>query len=380
MKSTITKVTLLIALILSFSSQASIEGSGKVLLEVVCEEKDKNAKIYINGNFSAFCPTSLEVEQGDVNLIVVNPVDDAHEQVFVKSFYLYKARKHVKVTFPAPQLTAKYYNQQLQMQLNNTDDGETVSTVNSEQIEAIDNERFYPSGEETSDADSNANKIAHWQIQAKNKEKNALEVEAEKRKYAELNIERARTGDLAAMTILTELYTDGVGVDKNPELVAYWHEKLDVETAKKTLVAAKKGDLLAMEKMSELYRQGKGIEQNDDEAELWAKYAIAEKKAIVAQKKIDEIEYFQMTKGSVELAVDANDNMVSSNGSEGLLMSSTSAPITTSVGVMMDITSAPTKATQLNKLQDEISTRPSTHAKPSSMMSKAAKNKEENEK
>lgn len=333
----------------------------EVELNVVCDDAINYAEIYVNGEYSAMCSAKIVVAQGEINLIVVKPVDNDHEQVFVKNLFLYKNDViNLHVVFPAPQLTFTAYRQN--------------QTQNTEQDGAEDDARFYhPEPDIGSGFDINGH-VAHWLQQAKQSEKEKLELAAEKRQYVQVLIAQARAGYLKPMRTLAELYRTGDGVDKNSELAAYWQQKVDTEVADHTLIKAKNGDLAAIEKMSQFYAKGTGVEQSDSEAQRWADEALLIKNSIAAQKKIDDIEYFQMTKGSLGVAGDAGTEMINS-GEGGLLMSSISVPITTSAGLMMDMTSAPTKATQLNKLEEQISTRPSTHAKPDAMITKAAKQK-----
>ncbi|WOH37179.1 hypothetical protein RI844_17710 [Thalassotalea fonticola] len=351
-------------------------------LSVVCDDWDKNAAIYINGEFTAICSAKLLVEQGDVNLIVVKPVDETHEQVFVKNIVLFEQQsKQIDVVFPDPQLTAHAYYQQQGEQLDNSSsDKEIAQTQSNERADAVDDDRFYnPNSDDSIEIGSDTTKVAYWLQHAKQSQHEKLALEEEKRQYANTLIAQARAGYIKPMRTLVNLYSTGEGVEKNSELANYWQQKFDTEVAKIALVKANNGDIAAMEEMADYYAKGQGVEQNTSEAERWSGKASSAKQAIAVQKKIDEIEFFQMTKGSVDVAGDSASDMVSS-GEGGVLMSSIPVPITTSAGIMMDVTSAPTKATELNRLQDEISTRPSTHAKPDAMISKAVNNKVNSEK
>lgn len=90
----------LLVLCLVFSASAQAGG-----VRVKCEGDALDALVYINGKPEGNCPITLKVPGGNIKLRVTKALDEEHDGVFEKEFFLGEsALKDVEITL-APQLT-----------------------------------------------------------------------------------------------------------------------------------------------------------------------------------------------------------------------------------------------------------------------------------
>ena len=182
----------------------------------------------------------------------------------------------------------------------------------------------------------------------------------------------AESGDIEAMKQVAESFDNGIGVKQNSAQAMSWRVKAEEaerlrqkEISEAFLREANQGNVFAMKEIADRYEKGIGVAKNDPEAQAWlnkayereVESAAAEKKRIKKQK-LDKIDFFEIT------------NTAHEKFSAPIL--TTLFPIIYAEALLFDLTSAPSRTTELNEIQNEAALHPSTWGKPDSMIAKVS--------
>lgn len=291
-------------------------------LRIKCDDKDIGAEVFLNEKFMGNCPVDIPAQEGIVELRARKIVDDDHEQLFKKQIRVVEGvPQRIELMMSAPQLTA----------------------------EAIH-------------------------------KKEASEANAQ--------LSAAEAGNIASMKKIADYYDAGMGVAKDSSRAAAWRDKAEAATAQSQLGAANAGDIQAMENIAARYDIGRGVNKDSVQAKIWRekadvakrekialenarkeKEAAAEREKIALenarkkQARIDNVSFFQSTK-----------TLLDPKEGTRVFGSSyyTSLPLSTFYGLLFDLTSAPSRTTEIHQLKNEAALRPSTWGKPDSMIARAS--------
>ncbi|NTV51022.1 MAG: hypothetical protein HGB32_07950 [Geobacteraceae bacterium] len=294
---------------------ASIPAYADGIVRFQCDEEDSGTEIYIDGKFAGECPADVPVNAGTVQLRARKAVQDGYERIFTKQLRVVDGvAQRVEIVLSAPQMTSETRLKK-----------------------------------ETAEADK--------------------------------LVAAAEAGDVEAMKKLAQRYAAGSGVKKDPAKAQSWHNRAEAATAQKQLRAANSGDIKAMLDMAARYDAGQGVSKDHSMAQVWRERAETKSrenktqeeaakrakelqaKAQAKQNKIDQFSFFGNTSKFVNGAGVDNNNITS------ILL--TGVPIMT-LGFATDLISAPTRTTEINKLKNEATVRPSTWGKPDSMIARAS--------
>jgi len=293
---------------------ASLPVYADSLLRVQCEDEDAGAEIFLNGKFVGECPMDASVKEGTVQMRARKMVDADHEKVFEKKLRVVEGvSQRVELVMSASQLTAEARQR-----------------------------------------------------------KAAAEVAAVLR--------AADAGDIDAMQKMAERYDAGIGVKKDPAQAAIWRDLAESATAQAELRAANAGDIEAMKNIERRYDTGLGVVKDHSQAQVWReKITVAEHEKTVQENASKAQEMARIKQAQNKAKIDRFsftpqiDEVSRKQGRENNpIVYLTSGPISLAVATIGDLLSLPTNTTELNKLKNEASLRPSTWGKPDSMIAKAS--------
>jgi len=303
------KQTVLIGVLLVLI--ASFPAYADSLVRVQCEEEDTGTEVYLNGKFVGECPVDAPVNEGTVLLRARKAVNGDYEKIFEKKLRVVEGvSQRVELVMSAPQLTA--------------------------------DAKF---------------------------RKEAAE--------AGVQLRTAEAGDIDAMKKMARRYDAGIGVKKDRAQAESWRDKAEATAAQRELNAARSGAIDAMLNMAARYSTGLGVVKDPSQAEAWREKAadaqrekierdnasLAVQKAQEKQAKIDRVSFFEFTKKTFDFK-------------EGFAVFGpfylTLMPTATAELPLFDLTSAPSKTTELNKLKNEAALLPSSWGKPDSMIARAS--------
>lgn len=333
--------------------------AGYSAVRVKCDESDSKTKIFINNKYEGKCPkVDTIVPAGKITLRAQKQVDDEHEQVFVKQLDIVEGKpQRINVELGPTQLTAsaKRARQQAAEKREKLAVKTELTAARAGDVVAMEKmAQRYLSGAGVA---KNKTKATYWQ----QKRQSVM---------AEADLASAKAGDIAAMTAMVQRYKMGQGVAQSTNQAQLWSEKIEAAHAQADLASAKKGNIKAMKAVSHRYQTGKGLEQSTDQAQYWLQKVdetenlkLAEAKRREVKKEIDDISYIDNTGlgGWVLETVDGqNITEVFLTGLPGL-----------TVMTAFDVISTPINLTRQAYLSQQLAARPSTWAKPDSMMAKA---------
>lgn len=347
-------------------------------LRVTCHGSNEGAMIYLNGEPKGSCSVDLFVPSGEMTLRAVKKVDNEHERVFEKTFFLADdSAKKIDVNLSRSQLTPAAKQQRLAAKLRKEQRRAQDALADAEQgdIQAMYSlSRYYRNGQGVT---RNSEKAQFWRDKA---------VETERQNVAMATLKSAQAGNLESMEEIAHLYKKGRGVEQSDELAQMWIDKKtatikakEEQHAQKVLASAEHGDVNAMREMSELYKTGKGVDQSDKKSQRWskrrqsalAKKAKKERKArelAQAKRELDEINYF----GNVKEMGTSIANNTHNEEPITLTLGGATGMLAATVG---DIISAPFRLTNQLFLQREISAQAAVWDAPKSMVAKAHQQK-----
>ncbi|MGF1761327.1 hypothetical protein L4D76_26115 [Photobacterium sagamiensis] len=346
-------------LLLSFPLINGTAYAGYSAVRVKCDENDTKTKIFINNKYKGECPkVDTIVPAGKITLRAQKQVDNEHEQVFVKQLDIVEGEpQRVNVELGPTQLTASAKREREQAaekreklavktELTAARDGDVVAMEKMAQR--------YVSGAGVAKSKAKAD---YWQ----QKRESVM---------AQADLASAKAGDIAAMNAMVQHYQQGKGVSKSAKQAQLWTDNIEAAQAQVDLASAKAGNTKAMKAVSQRYQTGKGLEQSTDQAQYWlqkvdetANLKLAEAKRREVQKEIDDISYIDST-GLGSWALDTVDGQ---NVTEVFL---TGLPALT-IMTAFDVISTPINLSRQAYLSQQLAARPSTWAKPDSMMAKA---------
>ncbi|MDX1588374.1 MAG: hypothetical protein R3296_05500 [Oleiphilaceae bacterium] len=361
------KQPLLLLVIITASLLAS-NAFAETLIRIGCVGEAEGARVFINGEFADNCPANLFIEPGRKRIRVVKSVGEGYERVYETELVLRAdSPKRVNVELSQPQMTAEA-RQRLEQEKQRVEQELARKTLEAARAGEIDAMRqmatFYRRGK---GVEQSLEKARFWDNKAS---------DAELAEQAEALRQRAEDGSIDAMRELAEYYDQGRGVEKDSDKAALWRNKAHELEANRTLAEAEAGDVKAMEAMSELYAEGKGVRRDPYKSDEWAirvreirQTQLEQEKAMErqqkAQEKLNNIDFFQYTKeGRSMLGRPPNTPLEHT-------VYSLFVPPSVAMGLLADLTAAPTKTVQKIRLKNDIAARPSTFANPDSMMAKA---------
>lgn len=195
-------------------------------------------------------------------------------------------------------------------------------------------------------------------------------------------LRRAEAGELAAMDVIAERYTAGDGIEKSTIKAGEWRKKAESARYAKELASAEAGDIVAMKNMISRYQDAAKAQYWKDkleEANRVAQLAAQEaerkleitrqafeiqQKAASKQVKINSISYAEF--------IGKGANGAGCKNEEVSCIVTTAGPMMTT-GTIADLFSLPTKSYQIQQIRKEAVVRPSTWAKPNSMIARASR-------
>jgi hypothetical protein len=311
------------ALLVSFSASADS------ILRIKCDDQDVGAEVFINTKFVGSCPLDVPVREGLVQVQARKIVNGDYEQLFEKQLRVVDGvAQKIELAMSAPQLTAEAKHKQ-----------ETAATAAQQQKEIAE---------------------AAFQLRA------------------------AEAGAPSAMRKIADYYDAGMGVKQDPAKAAAWRTKAEaaaeqaqLHAEQEQLLAAQAGNIEAMLDVALRYDAGLGLQIDHAQAQYWREKAdttkhekIAQEKAREKQEKLDRIEFFHLTTVAVNVLNPAKDP---DRGPVAWTFAPTVAAISTLMALPMDLCQAPTNSTELVSIRQEAALRPSSWAKPDSMIAQASR-------
>lgn len=187
----------------------------------------------------------------------------------------------------------------------------------------------------------------------------------------------ANNGDIYAMTDMSQLYLYGKGVEQSSANAAFWAQKAEDQSTAKykqefelQLRNAQAGDIVSMSKVAELYRQGVGVDEDPVQATLWK-----QKANTLSREGLLNIHPFfgqtKMTASEIERNVNLQTSPVDS-----LFWLGFSGTTTLPINIFSDVITSPSVTTSREKIKNAAVMRPSSWAKPDSMIAKFAQQSE----
>ena len=332
----------LACLLLIFTPVSAVADS---FLRIKCYDKDLGAEVFINGKLVGNCPVDAPSPAGIVQLRARKIVNKDYEQLFEKQLHVFDGiPQKIEITLSAAQLTADAIHKnavnEANVQLRAAEAGDTGAMKKLAE--------YYDSG---IGVEKNSLKAQGW--------RKKIEItEANKQRQA------AEAGDRFAMVKIATYYETGTGVDKDPSKAKFWKDKAENANAQAELAAANSGSIPAMQSISERYAAGRGINKDSSLASEWHNKAEAAKleqssqeRAKIKQAKIDQVDFLWAT------------HTVLNDKGANPLCSTTALPSF----LLYDLTTAPTRTSELYAIKNEAALRPSTWGKPDSMIAQASR-------
>ena len=338
---------------------SGVAHAGYSAIRVKCDESDTETKIYINNKYKGKCPqVDAALPAGKITLRAQKQVDDEHEQVFVEQLELVAGvPQRINVALGPTQLTASAKKARQQ------------AAERRERLEAQADLKAARAG----DVAAMARMTEHYTIGAgiaKSKTKAKYWEKKRESVLAQADLAAAKAGDMDAMHVMVHRYKAGKGVTNSTKHADLWSKNIVAAEAQAELASAKAGNIKAMKAVSQRYQTGNGLEQSTDQAQYWLqKVDEAEQQQLAAakrreiQKEIDDITYLD----TFGLGKSLNESIDGQNVTQVLLTGVPSILVISAT----DIISTPIKLIRQAYLSQQLAARPSTWAKPDSMMAKA---------
>lgn len=292
--------------------------SAEAILRLACFDANEGAMITVNGVRKGECPLDLALPAGTLVIRARKQPDAQHEQLWEKTLELADgAVKRVEIVLSAPQLTAE----------------------------------------------------ARGAQERQAQEKAAADFRAD--------LQAAQGGDEAAIGRVITHYDAIKGVRE----ATYWRGRLEAAHTARAMTAANAGAPDAMDDLASRYEQGLGIEKDAAKAAEWRSKAAAarqhqqaEQKRKMLIKERDSISFVGCTKSVIE---QANDIAAGKrNDISTPVTMSTLGYLYIPVWLALDATSAPTRITDLMKVNKELeglALRPAAWGNPDSLLAQAAR-------
>lgn len=181
-----------------------------------------------------------------------------------------------------------------------------------------------------------------------------------------------RTGSVSGFETYLQQFPQGHHAKLAQDKIQQLQKEEDEAAMLYQLRLANSGNIDAMQKVADLYDQGKGVTQDSalakewrDKAEKTAREQNAIAKAANKAIRISKISYLEHTK-------DAFDSKTYFNNNPSSTITTVLSPVITVEALLSDASSAPSKTTDIKKIEGEALLRPSTWGKPDSMIAKAS--------
>lgn len=361
-----------IILLMLFSSPAIAQS----VLRVHCTNDNEGAEIFINDELKGSCPTDLFLSSGEKTLRAVKPVGDDQERVFETNFMLpADSAKRIKVELAEPQLTAEAKRKRKEARLSRERKAAESAREKAEQGDTIamrELARYYSEGKGVPENPDKAKELR----------RSARELD-EQRSSAEV-LEKARNGDIKAMTRIARRYESGMGVDQDRTKAEEWLERARQARAETAQRKAEQGDISAMKKLARYYARGLGIEKNSEKADEWAsrakkamddareerkrarRIAKAEARDRKLQESIDNTDYLGTTRTMLNQSIE-DMNSGGPLSTTGVL----AFPSVIVYGPVFDAITAPTRITRVALWKSRMSSRAALFDNPDSMIARA---------
>ncbi len=277
-------------------------------IRIKCDDKDVGAQLFINGKLVGRCPADVLAPPGQVQLTARKAVSNDYEQVYSRQLQVIDGTpQRLELVLGAPQLTAEARKR---------------------------------------------NEVA--------------EVAAQLR--------AAEAGNTLAMKKMADYYEAGTGVARDLSKARFWRERAEVATAQEQLSAAGNGDIEAMQAMANRFETGLGVGKDPAQAYAWRQKAEIATREKQARDEIIARETAERQKARLRQQR-LDDNSFTFFIEKGFKnedkLPSTSVPTSLLYATSFDLTSAPTRTTEVVKIHNEAALRPSTWGKPNSMMARA---------
>lgn len=296
----------------------SMTAQADSIIRVKCDDKDAGAEVFLDGKSVGNCPLDVPVQkEGQVKLSARKMVNADYEQLFEKWLNMVDGvPQRVQLVMSAAQITADAARRKL------------VAEANAQ-------------------------------------------------------LYQAERGDADAMEAVAKLYDIGRGIEMDGAKAKAWRVKAEESRARIALVRAEIGNVDAMDNIAERYQTGKGVAQDAAKAQIWrdkateakqvAKLAaeaaererVAQEKARIKEQKLNNTPFFKYLRELVE-----------TNKNEDAFGLSTVFVTGGPIMLVSDIISAPIVTSQRQFIQMDAYYRPSTWAKPDSMIARAAKQRD----
>ncbi len=187
----------------------------------------------------------------------------------------------------------------------------------------------------------------------------------------------ANSGDIYAMTDMSQLYLYGKGVEQSSANAAFWAQKAEDQAAAQykqkfelALRNAQAGDIASMTVVAELYRQGVGVDEDSVQAAYWRQKA----DTLSRENLLNIHPFFNQTKMTAS-QIESNVNFQTSPV-ESLFWLGFSGATTLPINIISDVISSPSVTTAREEIKNAAVMRPSSWAKPDSMIAKFAQQSE----
>jgi hypothetical protein len=295
---------------------ASFSAHSDSFLRIKCDENDSGSEVFINERLVGNCPVDAPAPEGIVTLRA-KKVEGDYERLYEKQLQVIEGvPQRIEIKLSAPQLTF----------------------------------------------------VAKKRLE---------------REEAAKQLSAAENGNIDAMKQIANYYEEGFGIEKSHAKALHWLAKVDQTVAQNLIQSANNGNIQAMESLIVLYENGKGVKKDASQAQSWREKAnlakeaeqkqreeqriadLAQEKARLKREKLNKVSYLENLNDSFQMGKKWEQN-------NGPLSSTTTVPFTTIVGTLLDLMSTPTKATQIQAIENEAMLRPSTWGKPDSMIAKAS--------
>jgi hypothetical protein len=207
-----------------------------------------------------------------------------------------------------------------------------------------------------------------------------LTADATRRKQiaeAQQTLEKARSGDIAAMREMSNRYKSGTGVEASPAESAQWLQKAEEAGALQLLREAEAGNLDSMEALAKRYDTGNGIGKDPEKAGFWRnKKQGLEQQALAKKRETDKaarIKAIEDKKYSNTKDFFADMFMQSKKGINPLTATSLTfySPLFVPSSLLTDWSELPAQKAEIEKIRKEAAVLPARWAAPDSMIAQA---------
>lgn len=314
------------------------------VIRLRCDDDADGALVYVNEQPRGQCPADVTVPPGTVRLRVVKPVGSSQERVWEKSVLVSDGTAtRQEVVLSAPRLTAAA----AQAAAKAVQDAAARGDIRAMDELASRHDRGDGVAQDAALA-------AQWRARAE--AARAAQTEA-----------KANAGDAAAMLEMASRHDEGKGVPRDAAAAAGWRAKVEAQKAQKVLADAQRGDVAAMKDLASRFDKGLGVPVDAAQAARWRREAAdSERRKANADRRAELLKKKQDTKISVFVSdwpgwITKDKDVNSTTMTLGFLYS----PLFT---VLELVTTAPSKSTDLYRINKELDSLPAAFGKPDSMM------------